>query len=518
MFTLWNNALRRCCWRAHRDERGTISILSVFTVLALTMLLGMVMNAGRQVDGKIRMQNAADAVSYSGAAAMARGMNTLAFTNHLLCEVFAITAWLEEARDQNAKSYVPRILNAWRDVGAVMAASNNARVRTVGQAVLQKLPLEQAVVDAFSAWAEAVSGLMLPVMTAILDQHLIPEYQRAVVDYWPDVAQATAAAVAVRHGLPQHGRGTMRGELLWPDLTPVVGGQNVLRSLPAVNPAVDTSKEREAREQRAMFARWYLEVWNRLTMRFFLSGASREYGGSARLSMFYPLWNTFTCGRLNEVLGRYHDTNLPFMIRDDLTPSLASPTDNSETAVAAANRNLELENNYVVLGVVRWNALSALMPRLFTNPVPSTPLAFAEAHYFVPQRRRSWRKVAIRDDATTASPVSTIPGFGGVPGELLDPPSQGVADPGPGDTSPGTGDATSYYWVTTEEDAAGLPNSASAYVPYFQDHNAVANRDHWTLFNQNWTARLVPAWQPGIADLPHAGGLSSQQLHTISPH
>lgn len=87
----------------HRNQQGTISILSVFAVMLLTMLLGMVMNVGRHVDGKLRMQNAADAAAYSGGVVIARGMNTLAFTNHLLCDVFAVTAFLREARDRNAE-------------------------------------------------------------------------------------------------------------------------------------------------------------------------------------------------------------------------------------------------------------------------------------------------------------------------------------------------------------------------------------------------------------------------------
>ena len=91
--------------RLHRDQRGTISIVSVFTTLLLIMLLGMVMNAGRQVDGKIRMQNAADAATYTGGVVLSRAMNTLAFTNHLLCDVFAMTAWMREARDQNSASF-----------------------------------------------------------------------------------------------------------------------------------------------------------------------------------------------------------------------------------------------------------------------------------------------------------------------------------------------------------------------------------------------------------------------------
>ena len=78
----------------------------------MTMILGMVMNVGRQIDGKIRIQNAADAAAYSGGVAVARGMNTLAFTNNLLCEVFSMTAPMREAQEQNAQKFVPSILAA----------------------------------------------------------------------------------------------------------------------------------------------------------------------------------------------------------------------------------------------------------------------------------------------------------------------------------------------------------------------------------------------------------------------
>ena len=67
--------------RLHRDQKGTISIIGVFTLLALVVLLGMVMNTGQQVDQKIKMQNAVDAATYSGGVVLARNMNSLAFTN-----------------------------------------------------------------------------------------------------------------------------------------------------------------------------------------------------------------------------------------------------------------------------------------------------------------------------------------------------------------------------------------------------------------------------------------------------
>ena len=113
----------RIAVRLHHNERGTISIVSVFAMLLLAMLLGMVLNVGRHVDGKIKMQNAADAATYSGGVVLARGMNTLAFTNHLLCDVFALTAFMREARDGNAASFAPPILAAWAEIGPVFASS-----------------------------------------------------------------------------------------------------------------------------------------------------------------------------------------------------------------------------------------------------------------------------------------------------------------------------------------------------------------------------------------------------------
>ncbi|MBC7353072.1 MAG: hypothetical protein H5U08_11990, partial [Thermogutta sp.] len=78
--------------RLPRDDSGAMSVVAVFAVLLLTILLGMVMNVGRAVDHKVRLQNAADAVAYSGGVVIARGMNALAFSNHLLCDIFALTA------------------------------------------------------------------------------------------------------------------------------------------------------------------------------------------------------------------------------------------------------------------------------------------------------------------------------------------------------------------------------------------------------------------------------------------
>src|SRR5262245_22227002 len=70
----------------HRDQRGAMSLVSVFALLLLTMVLGQVMNSAREVDHKVKMQNAADAATWTGGLVMVRSLNSLAFTNHLLCD------------------------------------------------------------------------------------------------------------------------------------------------------------------------------------------------------------------------------------------------------------------------------------------------------------------------------------------------------------------------------------------------------------------------------------------------
>ncbi len=90
------NTPRGIVARLHRDDAGAISLLTVFTVLGFAMLLGMVINVGKSIDGKVRRQHAADAATYTGTVILARGMNCVAFANHMLCEVFAMTAYMRK--------------------------------------------------------------------------------------------------------------------------------------------------------------------------------------------------------------------------------------------------------------------------------------------------------------------------------------------------------------------------------------------------------------------------------------
>ena len=199
-------------------------------------------------------------------------MNTLAFTNHLLCDVFAVTAVLREARDENSASYAPEILAAWSKVAPVFSSSGFPKFTALGSAIQQKVPLEQQMVDSYSAWAKSVSDQVLPMMEEILSDELIPQYQRAVMVAFPEIAQAAAQQTAARNGEPEHRRGPMFGVLWRTDARPVGGDAESSyspddRTLPVVDPELDSLANQNqyvqtAVAQRRTLSHMYLDQWN----------------------------------------------------------------------------------------------------------------------------------------------------------------------------------------------------------------------------------------------------------------
>jgi hypothetical protein len=470
--------------RLDGDQRGSITIVSVFAAMLLTMLLGMVMNVGRQVDGKIRMQNAADASAYSGGLVLARGMNTLAFTNHLLFDVFAMTAFMREAQEGNAASYVPEILEAWNQIGPVFQQAPFPKFQRLGGAIIEKVPREQRLTDAFSAWAAAASAQILPLLEEILAQEMIPQFQRAVVVATPDMAQAASREVARLHGNPQRGRGPMLG-VLWRTWGVPVGGASdtALRTLPVVDPVWDYGTVpgdhlSTAIEQREEHSHRYLGIWNNRAMSFF-----DRY---AKMSQFGVLWRGFTCGQLKKLLEvEYPSSNLPMVIRAEEEDIADSTT--------------HLQQHFSFLGVTYWQELPGMMPRLFRDPSSGDALAYAEVRMFIPQRRLVWRNVT-PDGGGGIS-------IGGIPGDFpdLDDDSDDPGDPP---------DEVTSRWIVGRD-------------PHVSEQ--------WNLLNQNWTVQLVPATQPSLAtilqtappvpefgggglELPDLGGLGSEDIMRISPH
>jgi len=473
--------------RLHRDERGALSIVSVFAVMLLTMLLGMVMNAGRAVDGKIRMQNSADAAAYSGGVVLSRGMNSLTFTNHLLADVFALTAFMREARDRNSESYTGTILDAWRNVAPAYSTSNFPKFERLGPALTQEADLEEEVVRTYGEWAAAASEQILPLLEMILAERMIPEYQRTVTAVFPEIAQVAAMEVAERCSRHGRGRGRMYG-LLWRASAEPVGdyeqGEN--RTLPVVDPVMDYLFDQEeyldrARKQRKRAAERYLANWNSQTLYFF--------DRKAKMSQFNGLWRSFTCAQLKQLLeDEYPDSNLPHLIRTELE-DVDYPS-------------LHMLEDFTFLAVVYWKKQPEIMPGLFSNPIDGDAQAFAQVRMFIPRRRFHWYWHG-QYSGSTSSGMNV----GGVPGDFpilfqddsIDPSTAGVRGEG--------------RWRV----------------------GRTSGSEDWSLLNQRWTCQLVPATMPTLAEIlqtsppleyfgaediavPNFGGVTSEDIDTINTH
>lgn len=486
-------SLRHFFARLHRDQQGSISVLSVFAVLLLTMLLGMVMNVGRHVDSKVRMQNAADAAAYSGGVVIARGLNTLTFSNRLLFDVFALTAFMREARDRNAEKYVPEIIEAWRSEAGKFIKSGFPKFERLGPAIMAKVPMEQELVRAFCDWGAAVSQRALPVLEEILRAEMIPQFQRAVVQTYPVMAQMAAQEVALRNTAPDNGRGPLLAALWRTDVVLVGADELANRTLAVADPAMDASGEPEgllgeAREQREHWAKEYLGVegpvhwdhsWNDQTLWFFET--------EAKMSRFASLWRRFTCGYLEQLLNEeYPTSNLPHLIRDGKATGLLPEA--------------YLDRYFTFVGVVYWRRLPEMLPGLFSSPIRGDALAFSEVRVFVPHRRLEWQHLV---PTTPETPI------GGMPGNFPPlPPPPGSEEPTP------PAERGSGRWVIARQ-------------------GGISTR--WDLLNQHWTVQLVPVAAPQLAQilqtqpalpqfaaaniqLPSLGNLSTADMGRLISH
>jgi hypothetical protein len=474
--------------RLHRDQRGTIGIVGVFTLLALVILLGMVMNTGQQVDQKIKMQNAADAATYAGGVTLARNMNSLAFTNQLLSEVFALTAFMREAQARRAESLTPEMLDNWERIGRFMfRPSEFSKFAELGLAIDEKIPPERALegdremVFAFSEWAAAGSDLMLPVFEGILAEGLIPQFQVALVETTPFMVQTAVDETARRHGQAWPNQVPLRAAL-WRTVGDPVGGASEMGrgTLPVVNPVGGTELDmtgyfNTARTTRDQLAHMYLRQWNNAVLTHF------DYLG--KMNQFSNLWRIFTRGELDRLLNEeYPTTNLPHVLRTR-RPGEA-----------------ELEQDYMFVGVVYRSQRNDVMPGVFRNPMQSDTTAFAQISLFVPEPRLVWGHFTDRGGGPGD------PSGGGIPGQPNPFPSP---DPDPTPSPPGE-----TWWAVVVQSSSW--------------HGGA-----WSLFNQNWSTQITPAtaWElhyilgtePYIygelgMELPRLQGLSTQDVRWINHH
>lgn len=516
--------------RIHQNESGAISVLSVFAAFFFTVLLVQIINVGRQADDKLRMQNSADAVAQSGATVIARGMNAVAFSNHLLCEVFALDAYMREGRDRHADAYLAEIAAAWRTAASKFEGGGFDKFQKLGTALSEKIAKEEELSRAFSDLAAAQSEVLLPVFEYILQGDdgngktvggIIPQFQRAVVRTIPVMASGSAMDLTSRAGQTgqrMHRNEPLRG-LIWTTSGTVTGTQDEsdpnLRTMPIVDPSPDgpdtafsnrSCLEGVAVQKRYELSHHYLNWWigywqvyymewpdqteflyDELPPSFNLPAGSETAKGLNYINLF----RNFACAQLDQLLGEYSDSNLPHMLREVIE---FDPTSGQYTSVCASGSMSDqqiLERDYRFVSAVYWPHLQTMFPGLYQNPLHRESkvyaLAYAESEVYIPRARYRYPN----------NPCQPWREF-----------RRGI-----------------------RLDGSGSWNSFEDCIDSYDNWN----RD-WSLFNENWTSRLVPAnarnlpWilsqHPGqylngalgSYRAPQLNALSPEDLAVISPH
>ncbi|MDG2207348.1 MAG: hypothetical protein P8K78_05540 [Pirellulales bacterium] len=510
--------------RFHRDEHGVMSIITLLTVLFLAFMLAMMLNVCLQADGKIRMQNSADAATYSSGVIMARGMNSLAFTNHLLCDVFALTAFLREGQNNDAAQLAQEILNAWESTAPEFADADawsetspwrgeyshvphvnetNFDNPALDAAIAEMVPIQRQMVAHFSEWALAFSSEVLPTLEKILEQQLIPEYQRALTATIGDMVQQSALEMSMRHGgnTNRH-RGEM-GAAVWRTDASLFRSAASARYTPPVGlPVVDASTDQGrgfyyqvALRQRKQLAETYLNQWNNEKL--------EQFDGIGLMSQFANLWRGFAKGELRDLLAEHQETNLLHVIwtppemhltqsdgpgvkinfrSADIRPTISFAWDSNK-------RNAFLRQQYMFIGTVYWQPRPPFLPNLFTNPLAGDRVNFAQGMLHLPVPRLA---MGYSECCETVEPTH----FGEAP--------------------------YSRTRVTHGGNDYGRNNYGIS----------------WNLLNQNWQFKLVPAYH-GVARVlaqpegqwsdesggngkpyepPHLGELSDADIGMINMH
>ncbi len=527
----WGSSASELPRRLHQNEQGVLTLTSVFALFLFTILLIMIVNVATHLDDKISRQNAADASAYSGGVVLARGMNTISYTNHVLTDVFAITAFLREGKNRKSEQLIPEILDEWERTGQRLSNADFEKFSKLGEAILKKSARKPAgkdrrLVEAFGNVTAKAADFALPVFEYILkgdsqggQAHsgpssanpqggLIPQFQRLAIQMIPALARQVTNEIAWRHGLTnrdlnnlpnapqsqQKGRGPQSG-MLWRMAGLPVGypdeSNPQLRTLPVVDPspmgddfqAVPNGSQyfEQARLERQELAKHYLEMWTRDKLKLF--------DDEAQMSRFSHLWRIFTCAELEVLLEKeYPQTNLPMMIR---LPDTGVDWNALSRAGNANDINRNLNRDFQFLCVVYRNHQQETGPGLFKNPLAkhSDAIAFTQISLFLPRPRRYLSQGG-------GSPATNLGGTFG-----LSSGSGGPSPPPPGNISPEQEQWPNENWPT-----------------------------HWDLLNQNWTVKIVPATATAIPTLlqtppgggnvrlPNLGNVRVEQLNRIDTH
>jgi len=119
--------------RFGRDEDGKVAIVSIFAVLAIGGMIGLIVNTGQTVREKVELQTAADAAATTTTLWMARSMNAVTTANHLMGEATAVTVLLDGFAGPRYGRGAPAVTDSGRIyLGLLNGLKATAAVKPIG--------------------------------------------------------------------------------------------------------------------------------------------------------------------------------------------------------------------------------------------------------------------------------------------------------------------------------------------------------------------------------------------------
>ena len=323
----------------HRDESGVITLLTVFVMLGCTWMLLWLFNSAKQLDSKVRMQNAVDAAGQSGVGVLARGMNAVAFANRFEADLIAAVAVMQGTQSTPAASS----------------------------------PMIGVLLPTFQEILAGQSGQLPP-------DRPIPAFRRSIVTQIPMLADEVTRNVGRANGLwrgvnaannPNGPQGSLLVQL-WTTSGQAIGHGSEddphTRTLPLIDPSplgLDAQYLgdsggllQQARQEREQLVRHYIAIWAR----------DLAAGDPALASRLISQAEIPLQVLLNDL---YSKSNLPLLLR--------SPATDRQT--------LERDLMFVSVAYRRHSISSA--SRMFRNPnaAIAPAMAFAQLHLFLPRPR-----------------------------------------------------------------------------------------------------------------------------------
>jgi hypothetical protein len=192
----------------HRDERGQLIYLIVFSAAAFVALAALIINSGHMVTRKLETQNAADAAAVSASAWVARALNIVSVNNVAMTELLAVTVVLralKETWEQGKQSsecmlgYMQFCCEKWQAIpyvgGALTAACKFHRdtaVKVAKQYFKAKLRLFESSIESAT---RPESGILWKAMAGLssMSSAVVQAFPAAALDEGIEIGKANKA-------------------------------------------------------------------------------------------------------------------------------------------------------------------------------------------------------------------------------------------------------------------------------------------------------------------------------------